>query len=154
MWEISNISQVNAFLYSIISGAFFALFYDLFRSFRNVKKHTNLLVFVEDIFYFSVIAVITFILFLCLTAGEIRGYILIGISTGFLLFFMFFSKYSLIVFTAVFKLIKMLLLYFKKIFYATFDKIDVFMSDFLKNTLKCFKKDLKTLKVLLYTNKK
>ena len=154
MWEINNTNQITGFLYAVILGIFFAIIYDILRAFRIIKNHTSFLVFIEDAVYFLIISPITFIFFLSITAGEVRGYILIGILLGFTAFFMFVSRYSLKLFCVFLNIIKRVLIVFNKWFYLIFDKLDLFVTNFLKNTLKCFKKGLKMLVGLLYTNRK
>ncbi|MBQ4120173.1 MAG: spore cortex biosynthesis protein YabQ [Clostridia bacterium] len=154
MWEINNTSQAISFLYSIILGILFAIIYDFFRSLRKCKQHTILLVFIEDILYFLILAVITFIFLLALTNGQVRAYILIGILLGFLLFVLTLSKYYIIVMCFLLKLFFKLLDLISKGFYIIIGKMDCFITDFFKNTLKCLKKGLKKLVCLLYTNKK
>lgn len=154
MWEISNTSQAISFLYSVVLGIFFAIIYDFFRSLRKCKQHTILSVFIQDILYFLILSVITFLFFLALTNGQIRGYILIGILLGFLLFVLTLSKYYIIVLSFLLKLFFKLLNLISKGFYIIIGKMDRFITDFFKNTLKCLKKGLKKLICLLYTNKK
>lgn len=151
MWEISNANQVIGFLYSIILGIIFTILYDFIRSVRIIKPHTSVLVFLEDVIFFTIIAVVTFIFCLGLTAGEIRGYILIGILAGFLLFFFTLSRYCINFFVAIFKVVCSIARVISKGFYFLFEKNDEYITKFFKNTLKYFKKGLKKVKVLLYT---
>ncbi len=154
MWEISNTSQAVNILYSVVLGIIFGLIYDFFRSLRKCKPHTILSVFIEDILYFLVLSVITFIFLLAITNGQVRAYALIGILLGFLLFIFTLSKYYIIALCFIleqfFKLQSLIL----RGFYLIIGKIDYFIIAFLKNTLKCFKKGLKKLICLLYTNRK
>lgn len=154
MWEINNISQAVSFLYSIILGIFFSAFYDIFRSLRLLKKQTTLAVFLQDIIYFLIIAIVTFICLLSLTNGEVRAYILIGILLGFLLFLFTISKFFIIALSFILKIFFKFLSIVLNGFYLIILKIDYFIIFFLKNTLKCFKKVLKRLRCLLYTNRK
>ena len=154
MWEISNTSQVVGFLYSIILGVIFALIYDLFRAYRIVKPQSNLLVFLQDIVYFIFTTLLTFIYLLSITNGEVRAYILIGIFLGFLLFLFTISKYYIVAVTFILKVIFRVENVILIGFYIIIGKIDYFIIIFLKNNLKCFKKGLKKLGSLLYTNRK
>ncbi len=153
MWEISNATQVMNFLYSIALGVIFAIIYDIFRSIRVVKVHSAIMVFLEDIFYFSIISTATFIFLLAVTYGEIRAFVIIGIGIGFLLFFLTLSRYFLKILTYIFNSISSLFKFFIAGFYYIFEKIDYFISSFLKNTLKYCKKVLKIVRDLLYTNR-
>ncbi len=154
MWEISAVLQIQSFIYSIILGAIFSLIYDFFRTYRNIKTHSSITVFLEDIFYFFIISIITFIFLLSTTNGEIRFYILFGILFGFIIFHIFFSKYILRCLLYLFNKIKRFLILIKKLIYRFFNKIDYYSMIFLKFILKCFKKVLKTVTKLLYTNRK
>ena len=154
MWEINNTSQAASFFYSIILGVIFALFYDFFRSYRIVKPQTSLSVFLEDILFFLLLSITTFLFLLSLTNGEIRGYVLIGILLGFMLFIFTLSKYYIIAMTAILKLIISVITLFSKGFYLLFDEIDCFFMKIFKNTLKYLKKCLKKLVQMLYTKKK
>ncbi len=154
MWEISNTSQAVNFLYSVVLGVLFAFVYDFFRSLRKCKPHTILSVFMEDISYFFILSVITFVFLLALTNGQVRAYILIGILLGFLLFIFTLSKYYIIAMSFLLKLFFHLLNLISKGFYLIIGKMDCFIIGFLKNTSKCLKKGLKKLMGLLYTNRK
>ncbi len=154
MWEINNNLQLLSFLYSCVLGFIFEIFYDLFRALRIVKPHNNLAVFFEDIIFFLIIAIASFIFLLSVTNGEIRAYIILGIIIGFMLFYRFVSRWFLkflnLLFCGLFKLTS----WFSKGFYWLFSKIDKIISEFLKNTLKILKKVLKNNRELLYTNRK
>ena len=154
MWEISNSSQALNFLYSIILGLIFASAYDFFRSLRIVKSHTAIMVFFEDVIYFSVLSMVTFVFLLSVTNGEVRGYVLFGIIIGFLFFIFTVSKYYIIALTFLLKVFFKAINLFLKGFYVIFGKIDCVLSVFLINTLKYSKKCLKKLIGLLYTNSK
>lgn len=154
MWEISNLSQITGFIFSCVLGVVFCLLYDLFRAFRLVKAHKTIFVFLEDILYFSLASVITFLFLLSITNGEIRGYILFGIALGFFAANFAVSRFFLAVTTKLFCLFKRAFKGFSSSFYWLFEKIDCYSQKIFKNTFKCLKKGLKITKGLLYTNKK
>lgn len=154
MWEIDNNLQISAFLFSVVLGVVFEFFYDVFRALRRAVFHKNIFVFFEDIIYFCIISVLSFIYFLSVTNGEIRGFVLLGILLGFLGLYFTLSRYiSSALFVVIYWLIK-LILSFKRAFYLLFSKIDTILTKFLKNTLVFLKKGLKKCGVLLYTNRK
>ena len=153
MWEISASLQISSFLYSIVLGIIFALVYEIFRVIRKLKKHSTISVFVQDILYFAVISVVTFLFFLSRTNGEIRLFIIIGISLGYLFYFLLVSRYVNSVFNLILKLIFNGFSLINKAFYLIMDKIALIFTVFLKNTLKCYKKVLKIANGMLYTNR-
>ncbi len=154
MWEIHNNLQLLGFLYSLVLGMIYSVFYDLFRTIRILKHHKNLTVFFEDIFYFLLLCVATFLFLLSITNGEIRAYILFGIALGFLIFNRLFSKLFVKVFFKVLKFFFSGIRAVSKGFYLIFEKIDRLFLKIFKNSLNFFKKGLKTTKGLLYTNRK
>lgn len=105
MWEIDVAEQTVSFFLSLALGGFFCLFYDLFRAARRVHTFTFLWVFVSDILFFAVCAVVTFCFLLSLTEGVIRGYFIFGILLGFSAVFFSISRFSLKGLTAVLRAI-------------------------------------------------
>ena len=149
MWEISNTAQITGFFYSVLLGMCFCLFYDLLRSFRFAVKSTDFSVFLYDIFYFSVISVITFVFLLAVTNGELRGFVFLGILFGFLLFYFTVSRFLL-------KYLKSLFLFLATLFNkinnglnGKLEKADIFITKILITV----KKYLKNVKRMLYTEK-
>ncbi len=139
MWEISNNAQLYSFLMSVIFGMGYCVFYDVFRSIRRVKKHCVTAVFFEDILYFAVIGIVTFLLQLAFSAGEIRLYLLFGILLGFLVWNFtlsrFFVKISVFLIGRLAVLIKLIYGFLSGIL----SKISVFLAKIalkLKKTVK------------------
>lgn len=150
MWEINNTLQLISIFYSLLLGIVFCVLFDIFGSFRIVKKHSQAAIFFEDVIFFATVAFITFIFLLAITNGEIRGYILFCVSLGFIFFKMTFSRFVKAFFVKIFSVFSLVLNTISKSFYMLFEKNDIFM----KNILKCFKKCLKNTISMLYTNKK
>jgi spore cortex biosynthesis protein YabQ len=153
MWEINLKSQILSFLGSIVLGFIFCVIYDLLRVVRKYGKINDLRVFIEDIIYFAVISIITFIYYLPLTNGEIRFYILCGIFIGFLTLRLTLSYYILIVLNFIIKALIKVQNLFLNGFYWFFVKIDNIFVIMYKKTIKIFKKCLKTSRKMLYNNK-
>ncbi len=150
MWEIKNNQQVFSFLVSLMFGVGYCLFYDVLRSCRRVFGSNTAAVCLGDIFFFSVIAVITFLLLLSVCNGEMRGYIFFGIFLGaivcnytlsriFIPFLCFFIKSA----RDVFLLIKGLLCKGGSLFYDYLLKVASFLVKICKKTCKNLKKNLK-----------
>ncbi len=154
MWEIHNNLQISGFLYSCVLGIIYSVVYDLFRTIRIIKPHSNFMVFFEDIIYFLLISITTFIFLLSITNGEIRSYILFGIALGFILFNKLVSRYFIKGAKVIFKLILKCFSVASIGFYWLFSKTDLFISKISENCSKNFKKVLKMGRVLLYTNRK
>lgn len=86
MWEINLASQVVSFLYAMLTGVFLSVFFDFFRAARKNKKFTKIAVFFQDIAFFMMATIVTFLLLIARSNGEIRAYILFGEALGFFLF--------------------------------------------------------------------
>lgn len=79
-------NQVYTFLYSIIFGIFLGLLYDIFRIVRLLASWKNISIFFQDILYFFISGIFTFIFILCYNQGIIRFYIFIAIFLGWTLY--------------------------------------------------------------------
>ena len=85
MSEITFFGQTGGLFAAIVTGVVLCLLYDLMRIFRIAFKSGKITVFFEDVIWFSVTAVVTYLVCLAKCNGEVRGYILIGEGVGFLL---------------------------------------------------------------------
>lgn len=106
MWEIDNSFQLFSFLASILTGIVYCLIYDILRAYRKSKAVDDLTVFFQDLIYFVVISIATFVLFMALSNGEIRAYILIGLLLGFLLCFFTLSRLFVWLLRKIFSLLQ------------------------------------------------
>lgn len=158
MWEVSNYNQVISFLVSLCFGALYCLFYDIFRSIRKIGYNDTLSVAVQDVFFFLVIAFITFMIMLVYTCGEIRFYILFAIALGFIICNFTLSRIFRKVLVFIFKQIsriltatKSLLKRLKSKILRYFMPIRDFLVKNLKNLPKTLKNHLKQRRKVVYT---
>lgn len=79
-------SQLTIFLFSAILGAALGGIYDAIRVFNAVVKENLVRIFVQDVLYFIISAVITFVYMLVVNGGEIRVYIVVGEAVGWLIY--------------------------------------------------------------------
>jgi len=149
MWEINNTNQVFSFLLSVVLGGMFCLFFDLFRALRKALPHSAIAVFAEDVFFFTACAPITFCFLLATTNGEIRFYVLVGISIGFLITNFTVSPLFTTILVFLFNLIISLLKILNSFFSMISDKIGHFFGKAGNIFLIFFKKALKLVKKLL-----
>ena len=132
MWEISFQNQLSSFLYAVIVGIIFCIIYDILRAFRFTFEFSAISVFLIDIFYSLLISVISFLIFLSLSNGEIRSYIIFAFFVGFLfsrftiskpMFFVFkkilgfFNSFSKILCVKINALCEVFAVFFQKILY-------------------------------------
>ena len=84
-FTLSN--QTATFLWSVALGAALGAFYDIFRILRLAFKTPKWGVFVQDMLYFFAAAAFTFFFILEHNYGSMRGFILIGEISGWLLYY-------------------------------------------------------------------
>lgn len=80
-------SETFAFFLSVVVGFTMGMFYDVFRIFRISFKNPKWLVFIEDVAYFSVISIITFMIVLNYNNGKLRGFLVVGELLGAICYF-------------------------------------------------------------------
>ncbi len=83
---VSLNAQALIFLYTVIGGLFVGFIYDLFRISRKVFKPSNWVIYLQDIIFWFIVSIVIFITFFISNAGEIRGYAIIGIILGAILY--------------------------------------------------------------------
>lgn len=150
MWEIDSSFQAVSFLYSVLFGVGYCLFYDLFRAFRKLYKPTAFSVFFEDLIYFLIISILTFLLLMSLSNGEVRGYIIFGIAVGFAVCYFtvsrLFVEILFIIFKFFFTISEKTVDFLNRILIWLFEKIKKwakYCTIILNKTKNLFKKDLK-----------
>ncbi len=147
--------QLIFFVKSIFLGVFVGLFFDFFKILRLIKKHTNVLVLVEDILFFFVTAVLTYCFMVDVSFGQIRFFIILGQIIGFILYKICFSNVVVKFFVFVVLIIKNILGFIYKFFiFPVYDFVfKVIVSKFLKILLgpivDCLIKYFKVIKILL-----
>lgn len=75
-------TQTTVFLQSLLLGFALGLLYDVFRVLRLAVRHSSLAIFLEDISFFAVCAVLTFLFSLSAVSGRVRVFLVIGEFLG------------------------------------------------------------------------
>ena len=153
MWEIDLANQTTSFLLSAALGVILCIIYDVFRSYRKVKLPSVIAVFVQDVVFFALSAVLTFLLLIATTKGQIRAYVFLGIIIGFAVCRISLSIIIFKVLVWLFKKCKSLLRLINGIFSRCFlflcDKFKVL----LNKTVEIFKNMFFSCKKLLHKTK-
>ena len=141
--DFSNSHQLNMFLISILIGIGFSIIYDAFRFLRIFHKNGTILIFIEDIVYFSICSIITFCFFILYSKGVIRAYVYVGEIIGFIICRITVSKVIFIiikkikkVYDKIYYILKVKLLKIKRCSGVYLEKV----KEFIKNTIKLLKK--------------
>ncbi|MBO5210961.1 MAG: spore cortex biosynthesis protein YabQ [Clostridia bacterium] len=133
MWEIKNSFQLFSFAVSFLVGIIYCLIYDVLRAIRKTKQLPDTAVFLQDICYFILIAISTFIIFISLSNGEIRGYLLLAMALGFTACFVTLSRLTVKLFALIFKFLNNLSEKLIDIINRFFDITASFIAKILKN---------------------
>lgn len=78
--------QLIIFGSSCVLGVTLGFIYDLFRIVRMIINPRNMGIFIQDVIYFILSGLITFIFVLCFNSGESRFYILAGEGIGWIIY--------------------------------------------------------------------
>ncbi|TYQ14601.1 UNVERIFIED_CONTAM: spore cortex biosynthesis protein YabQ [Acetivibrio alkalicellulosi] len=103
--SVSIGNQAYIFLSCVFGGMIIAFIYDIFRVRRKTIKSGNLMVYFEDFIYWIIVALVLFAVVYYSNEGEIRGYLIIGIALGIILYTLVFSKIVMKIFLFVVRII-------------------------------------------------
>lgn len=85
-------SQAHIFFISIFSGILMGIGYDIIRIIRRLFPHNRIFIGIEDILFFLISSILIFIKIFKANYGTIRGFILLGILLGVLLYYLTISN--------------------------------------------------------------
>lgn len=88
------VDQVYVFGWSILTGAILGIIFDIFRGLRW-EGIRDIWVYIQDIIFWLVSAVVIIASTFLINEGELRGYMLIGYLLGAGFYMLLFSKYIL-----------------------------------------------------------
>lgn len=118
MSPVNSNFQLLSIIVSFLLGLGFAFLYDLVKAWRRVKKSNRLAVFFQDVIYFFLISLVTFLFLLAFSRGEIRAYVLLPIFLGFVVWSLLISKYICRFFVKIisfiFEIFRKIKLFFEK----------------------------------------
>lgn len=89
---ISNLTQFNIMLYSISAGFFIGISFDLYRVIRGFEFPNRILIFIEDILFWTLVSIMTFIFLFNKSDAVINFYVYTFIIIGIFLYILIFSK--------------------------------------------------------------
>lgn len=74
--------QTVVFIYSLLWGGVLGVLYDVFRVYRICVRSSTVSVIIQDVIFFSVCTVIVFLFLLSNVNGQLRGYYILGMFLG------------------------------------------------------------------------
>ncbi|HAU87894.1 MAG TPA: spore cortex biosynthesis protein YabQ [Lachnospiraceae bacterium] len=78
--------EVRLFLSSVLWGIGLVILYDCLRIFRRTVKHNKIWAGLEDVLYWTVCAVLIFRMMYRINDGAIRGFAIVGVVIGMVLY--------------------------------------------------------------------
>lgn len=159
--EIVVAQQVWLFLYSCLLGAGLGLLYDLFRISRIAFPSPVAVVLVEDILYFGLCAVATFLFIMAQNYGQIRWFILAGELIGWVVYYLTVGVVVIGASRAIIRVIAWMLRLLYRLFIAPFVAIfrwlwrlvagvGRFFGDLLKKCVRRLKFNLQPARCMMY----
>lgn len=109
-------SQAYTFLITVLGGMIVGFIYDLFRVWRKIIKTRNIMVYAQDIIFWILVSLVVFGTLFISNAGEIRGYLLIGIILGTTIYMLTLSQYVVDFLIRAVRILVGILIYLYKIF--------------------------------------
>lgn len=85
--------ELKFFLVSLLWGVILLLLYDVLRILRRFVKHSAFLVSVEDVVFWSISGVLIFVMIYEHNNGTIRGFAIVAIGIGMILYHYLVSEY-------------------------------------------------------------
>lgn len=127
-------SQGILFLLFIINGLIIGILFDIFRIVRKTFKNGIVLTSIEDIIFWILTGIIILYSIFVFNNGIIRGYMFLGIFSGFSIYMLTFSKFFIKINVSIINIIKKIVLTIFNWFFVP-----------IKATYKLIRKFLKTI---------
>ena len=86
--QINFQNESTIFLIFILIGVLISIIFDLFRAYRKVQHSNDIATYIQDIIFWIISGIIVIYSVFVFNYGQIRGYVILGISLrNFCLFF-------------------------------------------------------------------
>lgn len=152
------INQANLFLVFTINGILIGLLFDIFRILRKSFRTSDIITYCEDLLFWILTGFLLLYSIFTFSNGEVRFYMFLAVFCGCLIYMLLFSKYFIginvkiieiikkiviTVFSVIILPIKIVIKFFKKIFFKPINLITINIKKFNFNFLKMIKKPFK-----------
>lgn len=141
--QISLLNQFEIFFIAIIFGAVLGIIYDFLTIHRIITNSDRLSVTLQDIIFFALGGILSFLFIMVVTGGNIRSYIIVAEFLGFLMYHVTLGRIFIKIFSKIIFRIKRI---FSKLYLIIFIPIIGFMQRkctffilFIKNKFKNIK---------------
>ena len=163
------INQANLFLVFTINGILIGLLFDIFIILRKSFRTSDIITYCEDLLFWILTGFLLLYSIFTFSNGEVRFYMFLAVFCGCLIYMLLFSKYFIginvkiieiikkiviTVFSVIILPIKIVIKFFKKIFFKPINLITInikkFNFNFLKNQSKYKKIKVKLKKYIFF----
>ena len=100
------INQAYLFLIFTVNGILIGFLFDIFRILRKSFKTNDLVTYIEDIIFWILTGIIILFSMCKFCDGELRGFTIIGIAMGVILYMLTISTYVIKVFVFIINILK------------------------------------------------
>lgn len=91
--DFEIVLEVDLFFWSAVTGMGLMAAYDLIRAWRRLVVHRKAAVVTEDILFWILAAVTVFLLLFFQNDGVVRGYVIVGVGIGMVVFEVLFGRW-------------------------------------------------------------
>ena len=137
------LAGVEIFILAVLLGGTLGCVYDVFRIVRFAFNFGKTAIFIQDVVFFSVCGVFSFLFLLTFTAGQIRAFVFMAQALGFIVYYLTVGR-------IVYGLAKRIISVVKRVFRAVFVPI----WKILRKIQQIVRKHLTKLYYLLYNRAK
>lgn len=125
--DISASNQSIIFLQACLLGGIIGALYDVFRVLRLAFKTNKYIILIQDLIFFILAAILTFVFLLINGDGQIRIFVIIGEILGFIIYFFTIGVIVVKSSRFIINVIKTILMFLYKILIKPFVKIFIFI---------------------------
>lgn len=125
--------QLKFFSLFILNGIIIGTIFDFFRALRRTFKTSDIITYIEDIIFWIISGILSISFIFIFNQGEIRGYTVIGIILGIILYILLFSNFIITLLTKIFKFLKSVIIFIFKPFTYIFKWINKIFKRFYES---------------------
>lgn len=107
-------NQLSIFIWSCAFGIIPGILYDIFRFLRASGFNTKLQIYIQDIVFMCLCAILTFLFAIGFNMGIARFYMYLGESIGMLTYRFTFGEISIKLFKLIYQIVRMILEFIKR----------------------------------------
>lgn len=115
--------QLYSLLIFTISGIAIGIFFDIFRILRKSFKTPDIITYIEDIVFWIFSGLFFLFMLFKFNNGEIRSYVIVGLTFGILIYIFTISKYFIKINVSIICFVKKVILYPLKLLWRFLKKI-------------------------------